>query len=184
MEIEQLIRRYSLSLGTNPKTGEEGLMANLDAVKRDNARNEIAEKKQQIMAYLKAERAEKEREAAEAKRKEQERQERIAAIEGLKEIQDAIEDLNRWHYEFEKSFEDVGGLGVRPKPQYDLEAMRAKFHHADAYLRAEEEALKSNYELSAIGKKALDEVIFGDYKKAMENMDAEIKAFVDRHIWD
>lgn len=184
MEIEQLIRKYSLSLGINPKTGEEGLMANLNAVKRDNARDEISAKKQQIMAYLKAERAEKEREAAEAKRKAQERQERIAAIDGLKEIQDAIEDLEQWRYEFEKSFEDIGGLGVRPKPQYDLEAMRAKFPHADAYLRAEEEALKSNYELSAIGKTALEEVIFGDYKKAMENMNAEIKAFVDRHIWD
>ena len=184
MEIEQLIRKYSLSLGINPKTGEEGLMANLNAVKRDNARDEIAAKKQQIMEYLKAERAEKEREAAEAKRKAQERQERIAAIEGLKEIQDAIEDLNRWHYEFEKSFEDVGGLGVRPMPDYDIKAMRAQYPRADAYLKAEEEAMKSNYELSAIGRKALEEVIFGDYVQAITTMDAEIKAFVDRHIWD
>lgn len=184
MEIEQLIRKYSLSLGTNPKTGEEGLMANLNAVKRDNVRDEIAAKKQQIMDFLKAERAEKERKAAEAKRKAQERQERIAAIEGLKEIQDAIEDLNRWHYEFEKSFEDVGGLGVRPMPTHDIKAMRVQFPRADAYLKAEEEAMKSNYELSAIGRKALEEVIFGDYVKAITTMDAEIKAFVDRHIWD
>lgn len=184
MEIEQLIRKYSLSLGINPKTGEEGLMANLNAVKRDNARDEIAVKKQQIMDYLKAERAGKEREAAEAKRKAQERQERIAAIEGLKEIQDAIEDLNRWHYEFEKSFDDVGGLGVRPMPKYDIKAMRTQYPHADAYLRAEDEALKSNYELSAIGRKALEEVIFGDYVQAIATMDAEIKVFVDRHIWD
>lgn len=159
-------------------------MADLKAVQRDNVKEEIREKKQQIMDYLKAERAEKEREAQEEKRRAQERQARIAAIEGLKEIRDAIEDLNRWQYEFEKSFDDVGGLGVRPMPQYDIKAMREKYPHADSYLKAEDEALKSNYELSAIGRKALEEVIFGDYVKAMETMDAEIKEFTNRHMWD
>jgi hypothetical protein len=184
MTIEQLVRRYTLSITINPATNQEALMADLGAIKRDNAKEEIKQKKAEIMAYLKDQRAEDEKRAEEARQREKDRSERIKQIEGLKEIQDAIEDLERWQYEFDKSFDDVGGLGVRPKPDYDIKAMRQKYPRADAYLRAEEEYLKSNYELSAIGKRALEEVIFGDWQKAMETMDKEIKEFVDRHIWD
>lgn len=184
MNIEQLVRRYTLSITINPATNQEALMADLGAIKKDNAAEEIKQKKAEIMEYLRTKRAEDEKHAEEARQRAKEREERIKQIEGLKEIQDAIEDLEQWQYEFEKSFDDVGGLGVRPKPDYDIKAMRRKYHRADAYLRAEEEYLKSNYELSAIGKRALEEVIFGDWQKAMEIMDKEIKEFVDRHIWD
>jgi hypothetical protein len=184
MTIEQLVRRYTLSITINPATNQEALMADLGAIKRDNAKEEIKQKKAEIMAYLKDQRAEDEKRAEEARQREKDRSERIKQIDGLKEIQDAIEDLDRWQYEFEKSFDDVGGLGVRPKPDYDIKAMRQKYPRADAYLRAESEYLKSNYELSAIGQRALEEVIFGDWQKAMETMEKEIKVFADRHIWD
>lgn len=184
MNIEQLIRRYSLSITINPATNQEALMADLSAVKKDNATEEIKQKKAEIMEHLRAKRAEDEKRAEEARQKAKERAERIKEIEGLKEIQDAIEDLEQWQYEFDKSFDDVGGLGVRPKPVHDVKAMRQKYPRADAYLRAEEEYLKSNYELSAIGQRALEEVIFGDWQKAMETMEKEIKDFVQRHIWD
>lgn len=184
MKIEQLIRRYSLSITINPATNQEALMANLSAIKMDNATEEIKQKKAEIMEHLRAKRAEDEKRAEEARQKAKERAERIKEIEGLKEIQDAIEDLEQWQYELDKSFDDVGGLGVRPKPVHDVKAMRQKYPRADAYLRAEEEYLKSNYELSAIGQRALEEVIFGDWQKAMETMEKEIKEFVDRHIWD
>ena len=184
MTIEQLIRRYTLSLTINPATNQEALLADLKAIKRDNATEEIKQKKAEIMEYLRAEKAEKERLAEEAQKKAKERSERIKQIDGLKEIQDAIEDLEQWQYEFDRSFDDVGGLGVRPMPEYDIKAMRQKYPRADAYLRAENEWLKSNYELSDIGKRALEEVIFGDWQKAMEMMDKEIKEFADRHLWD
>lgn len=184
MTIEQLIRRYTLSITINPATNQEALMADLGAIKRDNSTEEIKQKKAEIMAYLKAKKADEAKRAEEARQRAKERSERIKQIDGLKEIQDAIEDLDQWNYEFEKSFDDVGGLGVRPKPEYDIKAMRQKYLRADAYLRAEEEYLKSNYELSAIGQRALEEVIFGDWQKAMETMEKEIKDFVQRHIWD
>lgn len=184
MNIEQLVRRYNLSIAINPATNQEGIKGDLGAVKKDNAIEEIKQKKAEIMEYLKAKRAEEEKRAEEARQRAKERAERIRQIEGLKEIQDAIEDLDRWHYEFEKSFDEVGGLGVRPKPDYDIEAMRQKYPRADAYLRAEKEYLKSNYELSDIGHRALEEVIFGDWQKAMETMEKEIEDFVESHIWD
>lgn len=176
MTVKEMISKYRITLAT--QNGKEGIMVyGMDAAKRDNAVEAIKSAKDEIKDYLKAEKAEQERKA-------KERAERIAAIEGLNEIRSAIDDLESWQYEFEKSFEDVGGMGVRPKPQYDIPAMKAKYPRAAAYLRAEEYSLKSNYELSAIGKKALETVIYGDYSEAMATMDAEIKEFTDRHAWD
>ena len=176
MTINEMISKYRIELVV--KNGVEGLMIKgTAAVKRDNALETLRAMKPEIIAYIKAEKAE-------AERKSRERAERIAAIEGLKEIKDAIEDLESWRYEFDKSFDDVGGLGVRPKPAYDIQAMREKYPRAAAYLRAEKYSLKSNYELSSIGRKALETVIYGDYTEAMEAMDAELKDFTNRHIWD
>ena len=176
MTANELIKKYRITLAT--QNGKEGIMVyGMDAAKRDNAIEAIKAAKEEIKAYLKAEKAEQERKA-------RERAERIAAIEGLNEIRSAIDDLESWQYEFDKSFDDVGGLGVRQKPQYDIPAMKAKFPRAAAYLLAEEYSLKSNYELSAIGRKALETVIYGDYSEAMTTMDAEIKEFADRHAWD
>ena len=176
MTIKEMISKYRIELAV--KNGVEGLMINgTAAVKRDNALETLRAMKPEIIAYIKAEKAE-------AERKSRERAERIAAIEGLKEIRDTIEDLNSWRYEFDKSFDDVGGLGVRPKPVYDIPSMKEKYPRAAAYLRAEEYSLKSNYELSAIGRKALETVIYGNYSEAMSTMDAEIKEFTDRHVWD
>lgn len=176
LTVKEMIDKYKIVLAT--QNGKEGLMIyGIDAAKRDNAIESIKSAKEEIKAYLKAEKDEMERKA-------RDRSERIAAIEGLKEIRDAINDLETWQYEFEKSFDDVGGLGVRPKPQYDIPGMKTRYPRAAAYLLAEEYSLKSNYELSAIGKKALDTIIYGDYSEAMIAMDKALKEFTDRHIWD
>ena len=178
MTVRDLIDRYNLYITTSPTTGKECVgSAYAERIRRDGAADEIRAKKQEIMDALKADRAEKERQAVD-------RAARVAAIEGLTEIRAAIDDLESWQYEFDKSFDDVGGLGVRPRPQYDIAAMKAKYPRAAAYLRAEEESLKTNTELAAIGRKALENVIFGDWQEAMATMDAEIDAFVKRHAWD
>ena len=178
MELLEMINRYNITLGINPKTGNECIVVHaMERAKKDKAVDEIKAHVAEIKAHLKAEKEAEERAA-------RERRARIDAIEGLKEIRAARQDLENWHDEFEKSFEDVGGLGVRAKPEYDFAAMKAQYPRAAAYLRAEAEACKSNYELAAIGQKALEEVIFGDWEKAMETMDAEIKAFCEKHAWD
>ena len=79
-----------------------------------------------------------------------ERKRKIAEIAGLEEIQKAIADSNAWREEFEKSFcgEGGGGVGVRPKPNYDFDALYKKYPVAKAYLEAKKYSDKTNLELS------------------------------------
>lgn len=176
MTTKELIRAYDIF---DPKNGMVGIR-NKAAVTRDNAIGEIKARKQEILDYFAAERK------AEADAK-AERENKIAQIEGLTEIKAAIADLAKWNREFERSFEGeraCGGLGVRARPKADIEAMKQKYPRAAAYLRAEEEIYSGNYETAEIGRKAIEEVIYGDYEKAMAEMEKDIKAYVNRHIWD
>ncbi len=147
--------------------------------------DEIRAKKEEIKAIL---RSRKEAEE-EARRKEREEHERkLAAIPGLKELSDAYADMAKWRYEFNKSFdgEGGGGVGVRPKPKYDFEAMEKKYPIAVAYRKAEAEANKANYELSEIGKRAVQAILDNpeSYEEVMAQMKAEEKAFFEKHMWD
>ena len=103
---------------------------------------------------------------------------RIDAIPGLREIQHAIADEERWWLDFEASFRDVGGLGVRPKPQYDIEAMKARYPQAAAWLRAEKLFADYSFELHEIGRKALELVEAGEHIKAIALMDEGIAAYM------
>ena len=185
MTVEQLISRYMIKQHSEYKEGkgwvytDNILVHNVNLAKKENMLPVIRERKQEILDYFNNKR-EKERLAYE------ERQKKIDAIEGLKEIEAAMDDLNRWHDEFEKSFDDVGGLGVRPKPEYDLDAMYERYPVAKAYLDAHKYSNKSHYELSAIGKKALDRIIYHpeEYKEALEQMKADLNEFANEHAWD
>lgn len=175
MTVDEIIKRYDLRRIDNDRF----VCKNSLLLKKENARDELIAKKAEIKARLN-ELAEKE------KLKCEDRMARINAIEGLDEIQSAIIDLKNWHYEFEKSFDDVGGLGVRKKPEYDFEAMYKKYTRAAAYLKAEKMADKDNYELSAIGRKALDRIIYepDNYDKVIEEMEREVNQFVEKHMFD
>ena len=49
---------------------------------------------------------------------------------------------------------------------------------------AEKESLKSDFELADIGKRALKEIVYGDWEKGIANMKKEKADFIARHIWD
>ena len=49
---------------------------------------------------------------------------------------------------------------------------------------AEKEAYKSNFELAEIGQRALEKVINGQWKEAMDDLKREKDEFIDRHAWD
>ena len=78
----------------------------------------------------------------------------IQLMEDSAERQAAMDDLNAWKKEFNDSFRDCGGLGVRAKPMYDFDKLYATYPRAAAYLKAEEYADSSHYAKSAAGKKA------------------------------
>lgn len=176
--VDEIIKRYDIVLA-----GDDALrIRNTTAAKRDNAINELKSRKSEIFARL------AEIKAAETKAAE-ERAAKIAAIEGLDEIKKAKIEIEKWNYEFEKSFEGeyaVGGMGVGKKPDYDLQAMYKKYPAAHAYLRAEAQMFKTNDELPAIGRRALNAIIDApdNYEAIMAKMDAEIKAFAEKHMFD
>lgn len=175
MEIKELIKRYNISL-----YGEDKIrIDNVRLLKKDKAEEMVKSKKLEIMSFLKAEK-EKEENAY------RERQEKIKSIDGLEEIRNAIEEQIKWREDFNRSMESPDGcVGMRAKPEDNITELKQRYPRASAYLLAENESLKSNYELSAIGKRALEAIINGeDYEDVMARMKDEQDAFAERHMWD
>lgn len=176
MTAQEMVEKFRIEL-----VGENIRIMNEQEARKGNNLSLIRNAKPEIVVFL------KEQQKAQwdaLKNKAAERQKKIDSIEGLKEIRDAIDDIDKWFAEFEKSFDDVGGLGVRAKPQYDFDALYAKYPQAKAYLDAEELKLMSNYELSSIGDEAMEMVLNGEWEKAVTYMQEKRKAFVDEHIWN
>ena len=179
MTVEEMISRYNITPETNDygKTYTGRLKIwNIKALKEDDAEELLRKNKSVIMEYFEKERARK-----------IERDQRIESIEGLREILSAQEELAEWHRRFNESFEGegaVGGIGVGPKPEHDMDAMYERYPRAAAYIKAQQYTLKENLELSKIGNDALDEVIFGDYRKAITDLENRLQEFTKKHIWD
>lgn len=170
--VNELIKRYGIR-----KIGDKIAVDNAFLAKKENKVEEIKSRKPEIMAILIKEEESK-------KRAYEERKKKIAEIEGLAEIKNAINDLKMWREEFNNSFDDVGGLDVRPKPECDIEAMKKKYPRANAYLKAECEANKYNYQLSAIGNKALEKIINdpNGYDDAISEMEAVLLLKLKSHL--
>lgn len=183
-ELERLIDRYRISqmeclTDRGYEAVDQIIIREADLAEKDGTIPRLIELKYDFINYFEGKREEEKKQAEERERK-------ILEIEGLKEIQDALADLENWKYEFAKSFDYEGGVGVRPKPQYDFDAMYAKYPAAKAYLDAFELWQKHNYSLSAIGKRALEKIIENkdNYKEAIEEMKNEVREFTDRICWD
>lgn len=183
-ELKELITTYGISLATEFRPGVGIVPTGKLRIERgDKARkngdfDSIVSAKSDIIALLTAEEKAK-KEATEL------RQKKIDAIPGLSEIRTAISDLKDWHREFEASFNDCGGLGVRAKPEYDFDKLYAKYPRAEAFLKAESFSNSNHYVKSAAGKKALESIIDGaDPQKTIELMEKEWDKYCNEHIWD
>lgn len=178
MNTQELIQRYKIAL----KIDEHGQPTrNLIVYRADKAAlAAIKAAKPEIVAALLAQ-----REAG--LRAEQERRAKIDAIPGLREIEAARIDLVNWKLEFDASFdgENGGGVGVRPKPKYDMDALYAKYPRAKAYLEAKDFAESDNDAKAAAGGKALEAIINGEnHEQAIDTMNSEWAAYCESHLWD
>lgn len=179
MTIEEMIKRYDIKLEMKfaSPTGRFGVY-NTKRLEKDNAKDEILSHKDEIKALLFQ------------RYNDEERQAKIAAIPGLKEIQDALVDLAEWHREFELSFDErygagCGGHGVRPHPDYDIKAMEAQYPRAAAYLEMQDWSQKEFIEQRIIGKKALEKIINDDnWEQAVADAKKELDDYITAHIWD
>lgn len=181
MTAEELIKKYRICLSCPDINGKPDGRLHVwdgDAAKKNGDLEKIVAAKADILTVLMAE-----YNAEEAAR--QERQAKTNSIPGLAEMQAAYDDVEKWRAEFNKSFDDIGGFGVRQKPQYDFKAMREQYPRAAAYLDAEEYCLSFHSAKSAAGEKALDAIINGeDYVAALERMRKEWRDYCEKNIWD
>ena len=175
--LETLIKKADITLLTEGKNAGNLWIRNTSISKSDI--EEIKANKADIITYL-------QEKAAEEKAKSEDRRNRINSIEGLKEIENAKNEIENWNTRLYRSFdgENGGGIGCGQRPEYDMEALYAKYPRATAYLNAEEMSLSHNFEIAKIGKEALEEVIYGNYTKAIEIMENGKQALVKEHIYD
>lgn len=178
MELKEVIKKYGVSLynpsaeyraENNLPDGELLYVENIDLLKSDDMSDFIRENKQEIIDFLKE---------SEAK---------IAAIPGLKEIEASEKEWRKFRYNFNDAFDSENAAGIQANlkmPDSDPAALRKKYPQADAYLRMKDLANSDNWELSAIGDRAIEMVIDGDWQEALEYADREQQKLVEKHLWD
>ncbi len=175
MTTDEMIERYNLQAVMH-----NGKMCVFTRVKLNASEiREIQANRDEILAAIKA------KKDAEADRIAK-RQAKIDAIPGLKEIKAAREAEATWQARLTASIERgaYGGEEIGPAPKYDFEAAYKKYPQAHAYLMAEHEAYKRNYEMVEVGRKALEKVINGQWEEAMKDLEAGKAANVNAHLWD
>lgn len=186
MTTAELVRKYNITVAT--RFDGHNLVATGflrigrgDLARANGDMDAIRAAKPQIIADWQA-KHDAERAASDA------RQAKIDAIPGLAEIRAAIADRAAWRREFRASFEGeeaVGGLGVRPQPTTDVDALLEKYPVAAAYLEAQSFADADNYIKSAAGRKAVDAILSGSAPAAaVQTMRSEWAAYCTDHIWD
>jgi hypothetical protein len=149
----------------------------LCGIEKDELLSWVKAHKQEIIAHIKNEEEEKKKAA-------EEREVKIAGIDGLRELQEAIGEHEKYHDDFEKCFENEGVV-FPDRPKSDVSALRKKYPRAAAYLKAENIKYSDHFVQSAAGSKALEKIIDGeDFKKAIADAKAEFSAYCKEHIWD
>lgn len=180
MTAEELISRYDIII---PAGNERKIRTtSVYLMEHDGAEDVINAHVKEIYSVLKA------REEAEKKAKE-ERKAKENAIPGLKEILSAYADIWAYEDEWEDSFKDVGGLGVRPEPKYNFKEMREKYPQAFAYIRAMN--MEEKPRLEKVAREAMDLILDGNWQQAVKNMDAAAEEdkkkkeeWLNDHMWD
>lgn len=141
---------------------------------------EIKARRQEILDYFAQEQA-----AAEAARKE--RQDKIDAIEGLRELETAIDAERRYNAAFNAMMSNEYNDGACPpaQPKASPAELKTKYPRAAAYLKAEAWTLASHYAKYGAGKRAKERIINGeDYAQVIADMEAEWSAHCKEHVWD
>ena len=155
------------------------MIVNVNQVKKDNAISEIQKRKPEIRAYLEAQKAAAEKAAAE-------RAAKIAAIEGLEEIQNAIDAVMTWKAEFNRQMESESGVTSMPtSPADNIDDLRKQYPRAAAYLDAKGYANATHDVKCSCGKTALEKIINGDdYAAAIAEMETEWNNYCKDHMMD
>lgn len=169
------------------RTGEDKIGCYPPKCGRDEIVAYMRANKPAILQYLLEQEAAQARAEQEAAKARAEREAKIQAIPGLSEIEHARADLAAWHEEWDASFdgEGGGGIGVRPKPKYDLKSMYAQYPKAVAYIKAREYSRSENIAKASAGETAVRKILAGeDYNTTIAEMEAAWTKYCMDHAWD
>ena len=114
------------------------------------------------------------------------RQNSINAIEGLKEIEAAIDEHDKYHRDFNRRMENenLSSIGIAT-PKSDIEALKTLYPRATAYLKALSFSNGANYARRSAGDKAVKRIVNGeDYTTVIADMESEWSASCAEHVWD
>ena len=141
--------------------------------------DELKAKREEILKYL-ADKKAAEKAAAAA------REAKINAIEGLKELQKAINAEESYHYEINRRFENEALSSILPaQPKANIKELKEKYPRAAAYIKAENWKYANNYAKAAAGAKALERIINGEnHEQVLADMEAEWSAHCQESMWN
>lgn len=190
-DLKMLIKKYAIQLSPNDANkvllDVEHARCSKSEINADVA--VVKDNKPEILAILREREAEKEAKKEEELAIARKRAQAIDSIHGLEGIRKASYELDEWRKAYNDSFEGdevVGGLGVAPKPNYDISAMLKKYPQAAAYLKIEDAYLSQNVDIGIIGEKYRN--MFADNLDAWETVVAEFDQAMDeltnRRLWD
>lgn len=180
MTAEELISRYGIII---PAGNEKKIRTTEpELVEREGADQEIREHAKEIYQILIDRKAAEEKAAEEHKAK-------VNAIPGFRKVMAAYFDMWKYKDEWEDSFEDVGGLEVRPAPKYNFKEMREEYPQAFAYIRAMK--MEGKHNLESVAREAMDQILNGNWEQAVEDMDKAEETekkreaeYLNSHMWD
>ena len=141
---------------------------------------EIKAKKLEILTYI-AEQEEQKQAAYKI------REAKIAAIEGLTELQNAINAELSYSKAFNRMMEDEYNDGVNPpsKPKNSSTELKQKYPRAAAYIKAENWKYANHYAKSAAGSKAVERIINGEnWNIVITEMEQEFSDYCKENIWN
>ena len=120
------------------------------------------------------------------KAEEEQRKANIEAIEGLRELQQAINDELNYRYEWNRRMEDEALSSISPKkPIVSVAELKKRFPRAAAYVKAENWTQSNNSGKRQAGKKALERIIAGEnHEQVLADMEAEWSEYAKERMWD
>lgn len=179
MTIKEFVKKYNIVLfdpdqsyrkeNGLPESGDLIKVYNIDELERDDMVDFVKEHKPEIIECLK------------------EREHKIESIPGLKELEKADADWDYFKHAFNSAFDAENGSIMQTRmqqPDSDPAALRKKYPQADAYLQMKDLANSYDFQLSAIGDRAIEMVIDGNWQEALEYADREQQKLVEKHLWD
>lgn len=111
----------------------------------------------------------------------------LASIDGLTELQAALNDHERYAEQFERMMDDEYNDGVRPpRPAVgNVDELRARYPRAAAYVLADSWAGAAHDVKASAGSKARRQILEGiNHEQAITEMRQTWTTHCDQHAWD